>query len=91
MKADGFLEMADVNFWPYGNAQETKTDMGYSFTCQHGEAECQFNMLETCAKTIADSQVQYFDFLNCVETHDTSTEFKLVARTCATEAVFRDQ
>jgi hypothetical protein len=40
MKADGFLDMAEINFWPYGNARETKTYTGWSYKCQHGVAEC---------------------------------------------------
>lgn len=33
MKADGFLDMAELNFWPYGNARETETSSGWEFTC----------------------------------------------------------
>ena len=49
MKADGFLDMAEINFWPYGNARETQTTSGWEFSCQHGTAECQYNFIETCA------------------------------------------
>jgi hypothetical protein len=49
MKAENFLDMAEINFWPYGNARETQTSSGWDFTCQHGTAECQYNFIETCA------------------------------------------
>jgi interferon gamma-inducible protein 30 len=29
MKADGFLDMAELNFWPYGNAHESQTSSGW--------------------------------------------------------------
>ena len=52
MKAKGFLEMAELNFWPYGNAHETKSASGWTYTCQHGEPECQYNLIETCSKKL---------------------------------------
>ena len=86
MKADGFLDMAELNFWPYGNAHESQTSSGWSFTCQHGTAECQYNYLETCAKNLVQCPVQYFNFLNCVETLDSSTDYEGIATKCATQA-----
>jgi interferon gamma-inducible protein 30 len=86
MKADGFLDMAELNFWPYGNAHEKQTSSGWEFTCQHGAAECQYNYLETCAKNLVQCPVQYFNFLNCVETLDTTTDYEGVANKCGTEA-----
>ena len=47
-KAEGFLEMATVNMYPYGNARETEVENGWEFECQHGAEECNYNMLETC-------------------------------------------
>lgn len=86
-KADGFLNMANVNFWPYGNAHEKQTSSGsWDFTCQHGTQECQYNFLETCAKSLVACPVQYFNFLNCVEKSDTTSDYSGVASKCGTEA-----
>ncbi|XP_051990350.1 gamma-interferon-inducible lysosomal thiol reductase-like [Xyrauchen texanus] len=41
-------DIMNIELVPYGNAQE-KTEKGkYTFICQHGEGECQGNMIETC-------------------------------------------
>ena len=51
METEGFLDMATVNLHPYGNARETATSTGeWNFQCQHGEAECQYNLMEVCAQ-----------------------------------------
>ena len=86
MKADGFLDMAEVNLWPYGNARETQTSSGWTFSCQHGEAECQYNFLETCAKNLVQCPYQSFEFLNCIEANDNTTDYEGVANKCATQA-----
>ncbi|OXA63626.1 gamma-interferon-inducible lysosomal thiol reductase [Folsomia candida] len=41
----------DVSFVPYGKASSHKMDITpfFSFECQHGEPECQGNMLHGCA------------------------------------------
>ena len=46
----GFVEMADVTLHPYGNARESAgSDGQWIYQCQHGAAECQWNLLESCA------------------------------------------
>ena len=41
--------MANVTFYPYGNANEREESNGtYKFHCQHGDNECNGNMVETC-------------------------------------------
>jgi interferon gamma-inducible protein 30 len=46
----GFVDMADITLHPYGNARESAgTDGQWNFQCQHGEVECQWNLLEACA------------------------------------------
>ena len=87
MKADGFHEMAEFKFWPYGNAETKKEEQGWSFTCQHGSIECQYNQLETCAQFFVQSPIQFFNFLNCVENLDVLDDYEGVARQCATEAL----
>lgn len=46
----------DLSLYPYGNAQ-TDPETG-DITCQHGELECQLNVMENCAIHFAkDSSV----------------------------------
>ncbi|XP_059419704.1 gamma-interferon-inducible lysosomal thiol reductase-like [Carassius carassius] len=37
-----------IDLVPYGNAQEKEDKGKYIFTCQHGQDECQGNLIETC-------------------------------------------
>jgi interferon gamma-inducible protein 30 len=85
MKADRFLDMAEINFWPYGNARETQTANGWEFTCQHGTAECQYNFIETCAVNLIQCPFMSFNFMNCMETNDVGTDYEGVANKCATD------
>ena len=67
---EGFLEMADVTYIPYGNAHEYANGDSWTFTCQHGTDECVFNEIESCGnKYIADAY-QRFGFTYCVESND---------------------
>jgi len=95
---DGFLDMADITFIPFGNANETKDedypDM-YTFECQHGESECMYNLIETCAihkiATNCDNNpmMTQFQFIYCIEQHndnrDTDQDYESVALKCATQ------
>jgi interferon gamma-inducible protein 30 len=60
--------MADIRFVPFGNASiRTGSSGTWEFLCQHGDRECQWNQIETCAlKLIPDLKTQ-FDFINCIE------------------------
>uniref|UniRef100_A0A9J7XWC8 Gamma-interferon-inducible lysosomal thiol reductase n=3 Tax=Cyprinus carpio TaxID=7962 RepID=A0A9J7XWC8_CYPCA len=42
----------NIELVPYGNAQEKEEQGKYTFICQHGEEECQGNMIETCLLNI---------------------------------------
>jgi interferon gamma-inducible protein 30 len=44
--------MCDLQVWPYGNAHEKRTNLGWEFTCQHGGDECTGNAVESCAKNL---------------------------------------
>ena len=46
--------IADVTFYPYGNAQESQSGNQWVFTCQHGENECLGNLMESCALNVTD-------------------------------------
>jgi len=83
--ADGFFDMATLNLMPYGNAHETQTSSGsWDFTCQHGEAECQWNLVESCSKNLISCPYKSFEFINCIETSDTGTNYEELAKSCAT-------
>jgi interferon gamma-inducible protein 30 len=50
METPYFVDMVDITLHPYGNARESAgSDGQWTFQCQHGAAECQWNLLESCA------------------------------------------
>jgi len=74
-QTEGFLDMAEVAFVPYGNAQETKTASGsYEFECQHGLSECVYNTIEACALAKIDDPLMAFQFIDCIERSDESRD-----------------
>merc|ERR1719503_88026 len=86
-KADGFLDMAEVNMVPYGNAHEYKNGDSWDFTCQHGAVECQYNLVEACSVNLIKCPYASYEFLNCVESKDgASKDYEGVAKECATQA-----
>jgi interferon gamma-inducible protein 30 len=42
-------KIAVVNFYVYGNAEQSWDGQEYAFRCQHGESECQGNAIHNCA------------------------------------------
>lgn len=95
-QAEGFLEMATVEFLPYGNARETLTKDGtYEFSCQHGPSECMYNTIENCAIDILEDLPQVFHFLNCIEHNDESRDvdqdYHKVLASCASLAGMDDE
>ena len=86
-KAKGFLDMAEVNLMPYGNAHEYKNGDSWDFTCQHGAVECQYNLVEACSVNLIKCPYAKFEFLKCVEQKDGgSKDYEGVAQACATQA-----
>ena len=80
LKTPGFLEMADINLVPYGNAHETAgADGQWTFNCQHGVVECQWNLLEACVLDYNQggykNPVVSFHFIACIEKNDTSSNY----------------
>ena len=65
-KASQHELLADVIFYPYGNAKQTFDGKNWKFTCQHGANECFGNLIETCAVKKFSSEVG-FKFLTCIE------------------------
>ncbi|OXU25364.1 hypothetical protein TSAR_012927 [Trichomalopsis sarcophagae] len=46
---DKIEDYIDVNLIPYGKAETIVTSDDYEFKCQHGETECEANMIHACA------------------------------------------
>ena len=88
----GFGKMAHINLHPYGNARETQSaeqNGQWTFQCQHGEVECQYNLMEVCALDLIKgkpSQHQAFNFIKCIEGDDTAANYQEVATKCGKEA-----
>ena len=78
-QAEGFLEMADITLVPYGNARSLTN-------CQHGETECQYNLIESCGLNLIADPYAQFDFINCIElndeSRDTSQDYDAVVDLC---------
>ena len=62
--------MADIVFYPYGNAHESGSAGNYTFSCQHGTTECNWNQIETCALNIIPDKLKQFNFIECIEEND---------------------
>ena len=58
----------DIVLYPYGNANEREIgDDKWVFECQHGEQECQMNLVETCALHLLSHPRQFMPYIHCVE------------------------
>lgn len=78
-------EIMNVTLVPYGNAQETRQGNEWRFTCQHGEAECIGNLIETCAISILQNTTVYFPFIHCLETNLAESDPLSAAERCANQ------
>ena len=76
------LDMADVRMYPYGNAHEYANGDSWIFSCQHGPSECEYNMIEVCGQHYITEPYQQFNFIDCIETIDTSNAYDSVLQTC---------
>lgn len=59
--------ISDFKLWPYGNARTAQNGSSWSFTCQHGVAECVGNIVEACVLNIYDYYSQALPFVLCFE------------------------
>lgn len=58
--------LAEVKFYPYGNAHETKNGDHFEFSCQHGPNECYGNVVEVCGLNKLDYETG-LRFMVCME------------------------
>jgi len=61
-------EVMEVHFIPYGKAHTEKTKHGYKFTCQHGQTECEGDIIHNCALDSIVSEKLRMEFINCMMT-----------------------
>ena len=56
-----------IRMYPFGNARETRLPNGtYSYHCQHGQQECEGNLLEVCLMKSLNFRAQkYLPILAC--------------------------
>jgi len=59
--------MVDLSFVPFGNAEETQVGNKWSFTCQHGETECQGNILDNCILAHSSDKKTALQAVVCIE------------------------
>ena len=68
--------LAEIEFIPYGNAQEVYNSQNklWEFTCQHGEPECYGNLIETCAiQTLG--KIKSYETIICLESNFEEYDF----------------
>lgn len=76
----------DFDYFPYGNARETKLSNGsYSFSCQHGANECAANMIMACAMNFHGNASLYVPFVACMEASNAPVN---AGEKCAKQAGF---
>lgn len=57
----------DIRLWPYGKAETSENPMGgYSFSCQHGDRECEGNTYHTCAAHLLRDQAEFMPLVACM-------------------------
>ncbi|KAF5182534.1 Gamma-interferon-responsive lysosomal thiol protein [Thalictrum thalictroides] len=64
--ANGLINIIDLHFVPYGNA-ELGGQNNTTVYCQHGNNECELNMVHACAIYAWPYVNKHFDFLHCIE------------------------
>jgi interferon gamma-inducible protein 30 len=84
-------QLAEVNFYSYGNAHETWDGSKWVFQCQHGDNECYGNIIETCAQAKLDKET-YHTFLICLEgdIKKTGKDFNQSLKNCMCEDGVKD-
>lgn len=87
---DGFDKVANFTLYPFGNARETSNSGSYSYKCQHGERECQGNLVEACFVGLTGfDPSSYMPFVFAFESalgKDGKTEVMSLAKTAGDKA-----
>merc|ERR1712002_460041 len=56
----------EIRFRPYGFATTTEVDGSYVFECQHGERECNGNIVQACAVQYTSDQDTLVSLITCM-------------------------
>lgn len=60
-------DVMNVTLVPYGNAMEKNESGKWVFSCQHGQEECEGNMIEACLMHTLQDPFRYFPIIFCME------------------------
>jgi interferon gamma-inducible protein 30 len=79
-------KLANVTFYPYGNANESMDGSKRVFTCQHGPNECYGNTILACAQKQNES-LSFNTFIICFEEQawTNGKDFDAAAKKCLSE------
>jgi len=73
-------DIMEINLIPWGKADSEVTEDGYTFTCQHGQLECEGNTYHTCAVKSANTDIS-IPYVKCMI--EDNREPAAIARSCA--------
>ncbi|KAK2708219.1 hypothetical protein QYM36_013971, partial [Artemia franciscana] len=59
----------NISYVPYGKAKTRANDTSWSFDCQHGELECQGNIVHACGIKYIDDPLSRLNFVSCLITN----------------------
>ncbi|XP_078411981.1 gamma-interferon-inducible lysosomal thiol reductase-like isoform X1 [Cetorhinus maximus] len=60
-------EVVNITLIPFGNAEEIREGQNWQFRCQHGETECQGNIIQTCMMHYLKNATSYMPVICCME------------------------
>ena len=80
LSVPGIYSVANFKLYPFGNGKIYRNGKDITFTCQHGESECQGNIIATCALDLYP-QVQSVPFAICLDTP--SKSWRSIGERCA--------
>jgi interferon gamma-inducible protein 30 len=80
IQVPGIFEITQFQLYPFGNGKIYRNGRDVSFTCQHGESECQGNIIATCAIDLYP-QIQSIPFAICLDTP--SKNWRSIGQRCA--------
>jgi interferon gamma-inducible protein 30 len=63
-------DIIDLQLVPYGNARAKQVGDHWEFTCQHGQDECEGNLIQTCSINVLKNMTVIFPFISCMEMSD---------------------
>ncbi|KDR14890.1 GILT-like protein 1 [Zootermopsis nevadensis] len=58
----------NIEFVPYGKANQWYSGDSYQFECQHGPTECYGNIVQACAVNVYHDEINQFNYLTCLMT-----------------------